>query len=219
VLAVVEVRKQILDGNSLSEEPRMTLRSRVMLAVLIPAFVGWSATPAQAQTGPTRTLEGYYSHYSFDTPDTRTDMNGFGARLMWTKAARSESETAARSRFAFGVFGEYAPNQNNLSFSVGHVGAEGDMNVLKAPLWGRLAPLVSLGAGVLWTNRVGPAIDEPEFALGDRSLAMFALTPAAGLDFALWRRVALRGDARDVVTFHDETLHHIQLAAGLNFTL
>jgi hypothetical protein len=206
-----------------------------MLSSIVLALAGVLATPAQAQTmsisvihpdpvltavrpEPGRIVEGYYSHYSFDTPGSRTGMDGFGARIMWNPARADYGATALPSRFAFGLFGEYAPSQETRKFSVGHVGVQGDVNVFRTPLFGRLSPVASLGAGVLWTDRVGPAVDSREFTLGNRTQQMFALSPSVGTRVSLWRQLGLRADVRDLLTFRDKTLNHVQLAAGLSFS-
>ena len=212
----------------------MTLRTRVMLSSLIPAFVSLFAVPAQAQTmglsiirpgrsvaqipsKPGRVLDGYFAHYRFDTADDRVGMSGVGARLMWSPTRTDYGATALPSRFTVGLFGEYVPNQEGRSFSLGHAGVASDVNVLRSPLFGRVLPVASLGAGVLWTNRVGPAIRESEFSIGNESVTMFSLAPALGTRVSLWRELGLRADARDLITFRDGTRHHVQLAAGLSF--
>ena len=202
----------------------MTLSTRVVISSLMLAFASSFATPAEAQTmsvsvirpEPGRMLEGYYSHYRFSTPSDRVGMDGIGARLMWNPARADYGATALPSRFAVGMFGEYAPEQDK-GFSVGHVGVQGDMSVFRSPLYGRISPVLSLGAGMLWTNRDGPAISNPEFSLADRSVRTFTLAPSLGTRVGLWRQVGLRADVRDLVTFRDRTLHHVSFATGLSF--
>lgn len=199
----------------------MTLSTRVMLSSFVLAFAGLG-TPAAAQTSSAspiepeshRVVEAYYSHYRFDVPGDRLGMNGVGARLMWRPTTTYTAPSLA-SRFAFGLFGEYVPDQDK-GFAAGHVGVQGDLNVLPTPLFGRVSPVLSLGAGRFWTDRVGPAIDSREFSIANRSIRSFALTPAVGTRVALWRQLGLRADVRDLVTFEDRTLHHLQVSAGLS---
>jgi hypothetical protein len=167
---------------------------------------------------PGRVVEGYYSHYRFDTPGSRIGMDGMGARVMWNLARTDYGATALPSRFAVGMFGEYVPNLEGRQFSLGHVGVEGDMNVLQKPLFGRVLPVASLGAGMLWTNREGPDINTVDFTLGNRDERLFALSPSVGTRVALWRQLGLRAQVRDVITFRDEPLNHLQLSAGLSFS-
>ena len=202
----------------------MTLTSRVMISSLMLAFASSLATPAGAQTmslsvirpEPGRLLDGYYSHYRFATPGDRIGMDGIGARLMWNPVRADYGATALPSRFAVGMFGEYAPEQDK-DISVGHVGVQGDMNVFRSPLYGRVTPVLSVGAGMLWTNRDGPGVSSPEFSLADRSVRAFTLAPSLGTRVGLWRQIGLRADVRDLVTFRDRTLHHISFATGLSF--
>jgi hypothetical protein len=201
----------------------MTLSSRVMLPSVMLAFATLIAPAAGAQTisasvvrpEPTRVVEGYYSHYRFETPGDRIGMDGIGARLMWNLTRAYDDGTFSPSRFAVGMFGEYAPDQDK-DFSVGHVGVQGDMKLFPTPLYGRVSPVLSLGAGMLWTNREGPAISSPEFSLANESARMFSLSPSLGTRVALWRQLGLRGDVRDLITFRDGTQHHVQFAAGLS---
>lgn len=201
----------------------MTLRTRVMLpsfALLLAGLAG----PGQAQTTapstvepePNRSVEAYYSHYRFDVPGDRLGMNGVGARLMWRPTVEDYASPGFASRFAFGVFGEWAPDQDK-GLKAGHVGVQSDMNVFATPLFGRVSPVASLGAGAFWTDRVGPAIDSNDFSIQNKSIRSFALTPALGARVGLWRQLGLRADVRDLITFEEETLHHVQLSAGLSF--
>ena len=202
----------------------MTLSTRVMLPSFALALIGLFATAAPAQTPsasvvqpePNRVIEGYYSHYRLDVPGDRLGMNGVGARVMWRPTGDDLSTPGFAQRFAVGVFGEYAPDQDK-GFKVGHVGAQGDMNLLATPLHGRLMPVLSLGAGAFWTDRVGPAIHSHDFSIQAKSVRSFALTPALGARVGLWRQLGLRADVRDLITFEEQTLHHLQFAAGLSF--
>jgi hypothetical protein len=200
----------------------MTLRTRVMLPSFALAFATQFAAPVQAQPtslpalqpAPHRVVEAYYSHYRFDVPGDRLGMNGIGARFMWRPSGADGTVPSFASRFAFGVFGEYAPDQDK-GFKAGHLGVQSDMNVLATPLFKRVLPVLSLGAGSFWTDRVGPAIHSNEFSIQKRSIRSFALTPALGARVGLWRQLGLRADLRDLITFENETLHHVQYSAGL----
>ena len=211
----------------------MTLVARTVLSSVLLAGLGALGAAAEAQSlsvsimhrdpalamvrpEPGRVVEGYFSHYSFDTPGSRLGMSGMGARVMWNVARTDYGATALPSRFAVGMFGEYAPNQEGRGFSLGHVGVEGDLNVLQKPLFGRVLPVASLGAGMLWTNRDGPDIKTIDFTLGNRSERLFALAPSLGTRVGLWRQLALRAQVRDLITFRDEPLNHLQLSAGLS---
>jgi hypothetical protein len=207
----------------------MTLTTRVVLSSVMLAVAAALAPTAQAQVPgttavavirpePGRLIEGYYAHYRFALPGDRVGMNGIGARLMWNPARADYGSTALPSRFALGLFGEYVPEQDK-GFSVGHVGVQGDMNVFRTPLYGRVSPVLSLGAGMLWSDKSGPAISSPKFSLANESAKMFSLAPSLGTRVGLWRQLDLRADVRDLMTFRDETRHHVQFAAGLSFPL
>ena len=92
------------------------------------------------------------------------------------------------------------------------------MNILQTPLFGRVLPVASLGAGMLWTNREGPDVPSVDFTLGNRSEQLFALSPSLGTRVGLWRQLSLRADVRDVITFRDEPRNHLQFAGGLSFS-
>lgn len=213
----------------------MTLVARTVLSSVLLAGLATLGAEAEAQSlsvsimhrepslamvrpEPGRVVEGYFTHYSFDTPGSRTSADGIGARVMWNMARTDYGATALPSRFAVGLFGEYAPKHESRSFSFGHVGVEGDMNVLRKPLFGRVLPIASLGAGMLWTNREGPDIESVDFTLGNRTERLFALSPSVGTRVGLWRQLGLRAQVRDLMTFRDEPLSHLQLSAGLSFS-
>jgi hypothetical protein len=193
-----------------------------MLSSVLVAAASLLATPVAAQlpvapaVSPRPALfEGYYTHFNFDRSDGRVGMNGMGARLMWNPIRADYGATTLPARFAIGLFGEWAPNQDK-GFSVAHFGVQSDLSVVQSPLFGRVLPVVSMSAGALRTDRSGAAISEADFELGDRSLTMFALAPSLGTRVGIWRQLGLRGDARDVMTFRDRTRHHAQFSAGLS---
>jgi hypothetical protein len=219
----------------------MTLNSRILRSVFIaPAVVGiFASAPAQAQvpyvlkplTPKTRvTFDGYYAHFRLDARgDDRIGMDGMGARIMWRPTMMADDTPILPSRIAFGLFAEYAPEQAT-GFSVAHAGLQGDLHVLESPLYGRVIPVVSLGAGALWArNAPGTAptaSNKPAsllrsstaaFPLATSNATTFAVSPAVGVRVGLWRQLGLRADARDVVTFRDGTLHNLQFAAGLSY--
>jgi hypothetical protein len=194
-----------------------------MVSSVLVAAASLLATPVAAQSsavptavGPKPALfEGYYTHYNFDRSDGRVGMNGIGARLMWNPIRADYGAATLPSRFAIGLFGDWAPNQDK-GFSVGHFGVQSDVSVVRSPLFGRVLPIVSLSVGALRTDRSGAAISQADFELGDRRLTMFALAPSLGTRVGVWRQLGLRADARDVMTFRDRTRHHGQFSAGLS---
>jgi hypothetical protein len=195
-----------------------TLGGRAEAQALSVSIIHRDPSLATVRPEPGRVVEGYFSHYSFDTPGSRIGADGIGARVMWNVARTDYGATALPSRFAVGMFGEYAPKQASRNFSLGHVGVEGDMNVLQKPLFGRVLPVASLGAGMLWTNREGPEIKTVDFTIGNRSERLFALSPSVGTRIGLWRQLGLRAQVRDLMTFRDEPLNHLQLSGGLSFS-
>lgn len=206
----------------------MRTHHRFILASLVaPIVAALAVTPAHAQTsmssapwnggvGPL-TLEGYYSHYRLDTQgDDRVGMNGLGGRLMWHPALGSVEITTRPSRAAVGLFAEYAPTQNK-GFSMLNAGVQGYLNVLPTPLFGRVAPVASLGAGVLRTDvKNSSEAAETGFSLGTRNTTALSLAPSLGARAAVWRQVGVRADARDLVTFRDGTRHNLQFTAGIS---
>jgi len=190
-----------------------------VVAVAVPAFMALAAT-APAQTTPTTagpfTVDGYYSRYELDgLGDDRVGMNGIGARLMWYPTA--SATTSDDSPFvSLGLFAEYAPAQD-VGFSMVHAGLQGDLNLVRTPLYNRVVPILSLGAGVLKTDLDNPIkAEDTGFALARRSMTSLALTPAIGARVSLGRQLGLRADLRDVVTFKDGSHNNLQFAAGLS---
>jgi len=220
----------------------MTLSYRILRsAFVVPAVVGaLASTPGEAQipyvlkplTPRARVqFDGYYAHFRLDARgDDRIGMDGMGARLMWRPTMMAEDTPLLPSRMAFGLFAEYAPEQST-GFYVAHAGFQGDFNVLESPLYGRVIPVASLGAGALWARSAegtSPGVSgkpatllrssTADFPLAATNSTTFAISPAIGVRVGLWRQLALRADARDVVTFRDRaTLHNLQFAAGLSY--
>ena len=117
------------------------------------------------------------------------------------------------SRAAVGAFAVYTPEQD-LGFKTWHVGTQADLRLLPAPVFGRLDPLVSLGAGALRTNVRGtPAGDA---AIVERTNTSFALTPAIGARLAILPRAGLRADVQDLMAFRGGVTHNPTLSAGLS---
>lgn len=220
----------------------MTLSYRILRsAFVVPAVVGaLASTPAEAQipyvlkplTPRARVqFDGYYAHFRLDARgDDRIGMDAMGARLMWRPTMMAEDTPLLPSRMAFGLFAEYAPEQSS-GFYVVHAGFQGDLNVLESPLYGRVIPVASLGAGALWARSAEGTSSgvstkpttllrssSADFPLAATNSTTFALSPAIGVRVGLWRQLALRADARDVVTFRDRAaLHNLQFAAGLSY--
>lgn len=206
----------------------MLARSQILRLGLATAALAFATTTASAQalqspgtwqSATPLTVEGYHAHYRLDTAgDDRIGMDGIGARLMWRGGLRFTGPDALRERSAIGLFAEYAPTQSG-GFSLLHAGVQGDLNLTPKPLFGRVTPIASLGAGALWTD-----VDDEAKAIGSgfplaaRRSTTLALTPAIGMRVDLWRQLGLRMDVRDVVTFRHKTLHNYQFATGLSFS-
>lgn len=200
------------------------LAIRTVLAALV--LGGCVVSTAAAQPASTATfwtglgpltVEGYHTHYRLDTAgDKRISKNGIGGRLMWRGFDVAAFGSFA-SRAAAGLFAEYAPTQDG-GFTIVHAGVQGDVHLLREPLFGRVMPLASLAAGGLWTDVDGAGLRTTDFPLGNRSTGTFALTPSLGTRIGLWRQLGMRVDVRDVVTFRPRTLHNWQFASGLSFT-
>ena len=120
------------------------------------------------------------------------------------------------SRIALGVGAVWAPQQAGLGFSTIYAGAEADVRPLAAPLFGRIEPVVTLGAGALRTDveRVGAA----RAPLAASTNTTFVLSPGIGARLAIGRGLAIRGDVRDMVTFRHDTRHNLAFNAGLSLT-
>lgn len=218
----------------------MTLMNRILrTSIVVPAVAGILASePAHAQTPyvlkPLKpavpvTFDGYYAHFRLDSQgNSRIGMDGMGARIMWRPSMEVDDTPILPSRFAFGMFAEYAPEQST-GFYVAHAGLQSDYNLLASPLFGRVIPVAAIGAGALWArNLEGTTTLESKhasllrpasstFPLAARNTTTFALSPALGARVGVWRQLGLRADARDVMTFRGGTLHNLQFAAGLSY--
>jgi hypothetical protein len=212
----------------------MNIRRVLRGGLVVPVVAALALSPAEAQVTTSWTnpgtgsfevpwfgskpvaFEGYYTHYRLDADgEDRFGMNGVGARLMWRPAPGDS--LSSMPRLGLGLFGEYAP-ASDLGFSLVHLGVQGDLTLVPEPWFGRLMPVVSLGAGLLRSNVDDGSEGTPsQFPVGSRSTSAFAVTPAAGMAFEFWRDIGLRADVRYLVTFRDATRHNWQFTAGLSF--
>jgi hypothetical protein len=159
-----------------------------------PHLPAWSSerVPFTPAWGDGRVVvEGFYSRYQLDTRAgrDRLDADGIGGRLLWRLTPPADEATAANaslasrlaSRTAVGAFAVYAPERHT-GFTTWHVGAEADHQLLATPLFGRIDPIVSLGAGAFHT---ATRSDAPSLRRG-QGWASFAETfvgplPAVGV--------------------------------------
>jgi hypothetical protein len=222
-----------------------------------PYLPAWSSerVPFTPAWGDGRlSVEGFYSRYQLDARDGRDRLSadGIGGRLLWRLTPLADEATAAdaslasrlAARTAVGAFAVYAPDRNT-DLTTWHVGAEADHQLLARPLFGRIDPIVSLGAGAFhsvtrdavssnpgarWTTFaetfVGPVpgvaivpVDVPGLdATGMRTTTSFALSPAVGARIGLFSNVGLRGDVRDVIAFRGGPTHNVEFSGGLSLT-
>lgn len=133
-------------------------------------------------------------------------------------------------RAAVGLFAEYTSGRDG-NMTMLHTGVQGDLELLDAPLWGRVEPIASLSAGGLRLRRSSGETAQPtpvspggslfltvERPLSTKSEWSVSVAPAAGVRVALFRRLGLRTDVRDVVTFRGGVRHHVSAATGLSFS-
>jgi hypothetical protein len=215
------------------------MRNRILLTCLVSAaLTALPSTTAAAQlrtrhpgrfldvaspypaSGGGMTFEAFYSHYRLAGRDRRIGADGLGGRLLWQPmSALGMDSTRLAARTSLGAFAVYTPAQR-LGFSTLHVGAEADVRPLGAPLFGRVDPILSLGAGAFRT-RVddASAAAATRFPLAARTSTNLALTPGFGARVGLLSRIGLRADVRDVITFRDATRHNVEVAAGLSLPL
>lgn len=200
--------------------------TRSLVTRLIPAFLllvplhgvhAQGAMPPASWSGSTgRVLEGLYTQYRLDTDGgDRVVVDGVGARVMWSPAADAGRNDLA-SRSALGVFATYTPQQRALGFSTLHAGATMDLVPLPTPLFGRVDPVLSLGAGIFRTDVHRPGASRAPLA--DRRNTTFALSPGVGARIGLWRGFGLRADVHDMIIFRGGTRHNIALDAGLSLS-
>jgi len=168
------------------------------------------------------TVEGFYNQYRFDgrSGDDRLNVDGIGGRLMWRLAPWTARESSTfgsiGSRTALGAFAVYTPDQD-LGFTTWHVGAQAEVEALPQPLFGRLDPVFSLGAGALRTDVRGTVMDD--IAIANRTNTRFTLAPAFGARLAILPNAGLRADLQNVIAFRGGSFtHNPALLGGLSVT-
>lgn len=189
-------------------------------AVVAFLSLGSMGRPLSAQAlGPQRqflAVEPYYQSLWIDVApnQSRTQLNGFGARLWINLAPFVGPQLSGLSRSSVSAFVSRAPASKG--FDVWHFGGELDQFFVRRPLGGFIDPLISVGAGALRVT--GP--------LGTN--AKFALSPGVGLRIPMPNRFELRVDGRDLLVFNradlsgpqtpTRTANNIELTAGLGIT-
>ena len=203
------------------------MRSRTWISigaagVLLAAPLGPAAAQAAVLRGlPSTgrlTVDGYVSRYRLTLPDTRTRLDGMGARIMWSLAPQRAAERERLAEhLAIGAFVATTPDDdiaNGGEVRTALSGVQLDVRPLRAPVRGVLEPVVSLGAGVLtvkrstpgrWSLKDGtmilprdiPVAELPPSSEWRRTHAVLA--PAAGLLVSPMPDFALRFDVRTLV--------------------
>jgi hypothetical protein len=200
--------------------PRPILLTRLAFsAVATLAVATMLPRSVAAQTEAPVAIEGYYGRFHLDAaaapaPGERST-TALGGRLLWYPGADDPEAHPFLSRTSVGLFGEYAPEQDR-GFNLVHAGLHGDLRLLRMPLFGRLQPTISLGAGVFTTRRTSFESVASGSPFDDRTRSAFALTPGAGLQLRLWRAVNVRADVRDVITMRDGTRNNLSVGGGLS---
>ena len=191
----------------------------VMLGALSPRPAGAQLEPRPLPwTGTRPALELGYTQLRFDVArGTPLRAEGVGGRLMWNLAGVTGREGGLAARTGVGLFATFAPQQRfggPARVSTTTAGAAADVRPLAAPLFGRVDPFLSLGAGALRTSRSAGLSPSPSPLMGDARTS-FTLTPGVGTTLQLGRQLALQGEVRDFVTFRDAARHNVALGAGL----
>lgn len=180
-------------------------------------------------------IDGYISRYRLGSPGSRTELNGMGARVLWTLAPRA---TPRRERLAehlaIGGFISTTPadavtNRGDVRTRI--LGAQLDVRPLREPFAGWIEPVLSIGAGVMRLEethpdrwRVGngmrllprdvPLVDESD--LLRRINHHPVLAPSVGLIIMPMADFGLRADLRQL---RWDGSRHLELATGVSLRL
>ncbi len=205
-----------------------------------------SWAPRYAVAGPVpQAVEYFVSRARLTLGDgERADLGGVGGRVLWSLApVAARSGLPLLERVAVGgylVHASAALEERELW----HYGIETDVRLTRAPLAGRIEPLVTLGIGSIRQEEpgtshllapTGPVVygstdpaavpsksapsAETEFAAYTQTITSLALTPGIGVRIRLLPRVDLRSDLRSVVGLREEGRPHLELGAGISLRL
>jgi hypothetical protein len=190
----------------------------VMLGATVPATLDAQARMPWQERQPA--VEGYYTRLRLDADGGGAAADGIGGRLMWS-ATRPEDAGSSwlADHAAIGLLAQHTPAQRR-GFSTLHLGAVVDVQPVLTPLFGRVTPYLSIGAGALRTTLSSDAATSgrPRSPLTDRDNTTATLSPGIGARVQLIPGIALQGDLRDVMTFRHDTRHNVAFSAGLRFT-
>ena len=125
------------------------------------------------------------------------EVEAVGARLMWSLG-----------RTSVGGYFVHAPEEQAWAGSWRY-GAQADLRVTRRPVAGRVDPFLSLGVGA-------SRLLEGRERLLAPARTHLSVAPGVGLRFRLRPGFGLRGDARQVLDFHDGVKRNLELSGGLS---
>jgi hypothetical protein len=151
---------------------------------------------------------------------------GFGGRIMWSVPALLEVEQPLLRRSAVGAY-LVQVREDGERRELWHYGVQADLSLARAPLLGRVTPLVSMAVGgVRAVEDLAATIRTAEFRplvfmehaapLESRVTNHLAITPGVGMRVRLIPGLDLRGDLRRLVTLPDHVEARTEFAGGLS---
>ncbi len=213
------------------------MRMFVLLAVLpgfvLPSDVAGQYLARPVVPGPERIMLDAFvaGHRPADAVDLA---RGFGARLLFGLGAPSRgADRSVWERAYLGPFVAYTAGVPTRSGdrhdALTHAGVEADWLVLDRALAGRIDPFLSMGLGVLRTEREErlPTVRDTHRAtvrLATRidktveggTRTNMTVAPGVGARVAVVPGLSLRVDVRDAIAFGTATTHVLEMAFGVS---
>lgn len=201
---------------------------------LIASLAGFVPTPGEAQSPSQRPSyrpqNGSFEYFVARSRLTlgagsAAELDGIGGRILWSLAPLAgERSGAVLSRLALGPYLVHTPEDRE-DVEMWHYGVQADVLLARAPLAGRVDPLLSLGVGAVRVEEplenvepVPPLLRRPDLAVDpfERTRTDLSLVPGVGARMGLLPGLDFRGDVRMVIDFRERTRRNLEVSAGLS---
>ncbi|HEX8272997.1 MAG TPA: hypothetical protein VF615_10195 [Longimicrobiaceae bacterium] len=216
------------------------MRPFLVLTLSIAAAAAAAAPRAAAQAGdpyvppraePRPSFEYFVARSRLEQGGVSSRLDGVGGRVLWPLPAGGP----LLSRMSVGGYLTHA-EEDGREPDLWHYGVQADMRLARAPLAGRVDPLLSLGVGAVRVEEpvaaapppaprfdpgaslLTPLRDGPARSPALRTRTSPSLVPGVGARVHLLPWLGFRGDVRMLVDFRDGARRDLEVAGGLSIT-
>jgi hypothetical protein len=184
--------------------------------LLLPGLVSAQGRPASdAGNGGERYLDYFVSQW-WTADRAERQSAAVGGRLMWALPTATENSHLPIGRAYVGGYLMRLRHEGE-SWEAWHYGTQADLSVARAPLFGRVDPIVSLAVGALRTTApFDPLFDLERVNSVAPSQTVLTLAPGIGARIRLMPRLEIRSDIRRLQEMGDDSRGYFEMAGGLS---